>query len=433
MLTFDIMQPILICVALPGAAYFWLRERHVDFFTVGYFSALLYFLPGLVGYTLSPVTPASPIKLPVPLATEVYGVMVLVLALILLGAVWYDSRGGRRSKAEPAWRLQGSRFACDIAFWAGVLGLILTWFESDGAAFAADKRVVITAVGRGHILWEMGSSLGALLAFAFRRRLLLAGCLALVTVDMLIGFRFAFALTFIGLLTMALGRLGPMRVKDMPKRYWLAAALGGLFIISYQNLKEPLRAGDWPEIGRRLGSVQWYLGGIVTSEPFTTQTILNEIVRRDFRTGTDHLWSATHHLIVFAPALGAEAQRFGDEFQPALFPNVDHGLANNIWAQMWSAGGWTLLTAFALIHVAMLWLGSWCLRVRDPATSAAVALFFSYWAFYVHRNELLVQIGFQKQVLLTWAGCVLGAMVFSAAVLALRPNRSVLDGESARS
>jgi hypothetical protein len=235
-----------------------------------------------------------------------------------------------------------------------------------------------------------------------------------------LGTLLAFAITFVGLMTMVLSRFGPVRLKDTPGKYWLAAALGGLFIISYQNLKEPLRGGDWQEIGRRLGSVQWYLSGIVTSEPFTTQTILNEIVRRDFTTGTDHLWSASQHLILFAPELGAEAQRFNELYQPALFPTVDHGLADNIWAQMWSAGGWTLLVAFALVHAGMLALGSRCLSVRDPAVFAGVVLFFSYWSFYLHRNELLVQVGFQKQVLLTWAASVLASMLFSAAVLAAR-------------
>ena len=212
--------------------------------------------------------------------------MCIVLAAIFLVAICYDAAQARRTVAPGRWHLQGGRTACDILFWTALAGMVLTWVESGGAAFAADKRIVITAVGRWHVLWEMAASLGALLAFAFDSKVLLAGCLALIAVDMYIGFRYAFAITFIGLMTMVLSRFGPVRLKDTPGKYWLAGALGALFIISYQNLKEPLRAGDSPEIGRRLGSVQWYLSGIVTSEPFTTQTILNEIVRRDFTTGT---------------------------------------------------------------------------------------------------------------------------------------------------
>lgn len=417
---FSILQVLLIVLAVAGSTYFIVRTRAFDFLTVGWFSAAIYFLPGLVGYTLSPVTPASPIKLPVQLDPRVYVIMCVVLAAILIAAVCYDATQPRRENASRHWHLQGARAACDILFWTALIGMILTWVESGGAAFAADKRVVITAVGRWHVLWEMAAALGVLLSFAFRRKVLLAGCGVLIVVDMYIGFRYAFAITFVGLMTMVFARFGPVRLKDTPSKYWLAAALGGLFIISYQNLKEPLRGGDWPEIGRRLSSVQWYLSGIVTSEPFTTQTILNEIVRRDFTTGTDHLWSATQHLILFAPELGAEAQRFNDLYQPALFPTVDHGLADNIWAQMWSGGGWTLLVAFALVHAGMLALGSRCLSVRDPATFAGVVLFFSYWSFYLHRNELLVQVGFEKQVLLTWAASVAGSMLLSAALVPAR-------------
>jgi hypothetical protein len=425
---FSTLQFALITLAVIGTAYFILRTRAIDFLTVGWFAAIIYFLPGLVGYTLSPVTPTSPIKLPVQLDPRVYTIMCIVLAAIFIVAICYDFAQSRRPSAAGSWRLQGARAACDIAFWTALAGMVLTWVESGGAAFAADKRIVITAVGRWHVLWEMAGTLGALLAFAYRRKVLLAGCVALIAVDMYIGFRYAFAITFIGLMTMVLSRFGPVRLKDTPRKYWLAALLGGLFIISYQNLKEPLRDGDWQEIGQRLGSVQWYLSGIVTSEPFTTQTILNEIVRRDFTTGSAHLWSASQHLILFAPELGAEAQRFNQLYQPALFPTVDHGLADNIWAQMWSGGGWALLVAFALVHAGMLALGSRCLSVRDPAAFAGVVLFFSYWAFYLHRNELLVQVGFQKQVLLTWAASVAASMLLSAAVLASRTLPDGADG-----
>ena len=64
---FSTLQLALIALAVAGSAYFILRTRAIDFLTVGWFSAVMYFLPGLVGYTLSPVTPTSPIKLPVPI------------------------------------------------------------------------------------------------------------------------------------------------------------------------------------------------------------------------------------------------------------------------------------------------------------------------------------------------------------------------------
>jgi hypothetical protein len=405
------MHLILVLVMLAGVGYFTWRPREVDFLLIGYFASTLYFLPGLVGYTLSPTTPASPIKLPVALEPEAYAVMIAVLSITLAGTLIWDLVPKREAR-RPI-HLADARAAGDIALLLSIVGVVMTWVDSGGVAFGADKRVVIENVGRWHVLWGMAASLGALFAYAHSRKWLLWACLALILLDMYIGFRFAFGMTFISLLVMWLSRRGRFSLAQLPKRYVFLILLGGLFVISYQNLKDPLRHNNWVEIGNRLSNPAWYGIGVLTSEPFTTQTILNEIIKRDFRTGTGHLWSASQHLILFSPALDAEGERFGDIFQPALFPLVDHGLANNIWAQMWSAGGWPLLSVFIVLHVLLLILGSQLLKTRDPTVKGGVILFFSYWAFYVHRNELLVQVGLEKQVLLTWIICVAGGMLLT--------------------
>lgn len=414
----------LIVLVLIGASYLTLRRRRVDAFTVAFFSSAMYFLPGLVGYTLSPVTPTSPVKLPIRMVDEAAFIMALVVGAILLGALAWDTWRGPRSR-QDVWRIEDASLAPVLALTVGVLGVALTWLESGGAAFAADKRVVIAVVGRGHLVWEMGAILAATLATTYRRNGVLIGAFLLLLLDMYIGFRFAFAIAFISCVWLRLDTGYPMRLRDIPPRLVAMVLLGGLAIISYQNLKDPVRKGDWVEIGARVSDPLWYLNGIMTSEPFTTQTVLNEVVRNDFRTGNDHLMASSQHLIVFAPALGAEAARFNEQFQRQLFPSVDHGLANNIWAQMWSAGGLPLLVVFVAFYVAILALGSRLMCVRDPAIRALVATFWVFWCFYMHRNELLTQVGYQKQVLLTWAACVIGAILVAAAAVEARASKGM--------
>ena len=408
------MQLGLILIAALGSTYFIVATRRLDSFTVAWFSAILYFLPGIVGYTLSPVTPASPIKLPVALDREAMGIMLAVLAALVTSAVIWDKTSAARTPLE--WSLANCARATDLALVLAIVGVILTIVETRGAAFSADKRIVISAVGRGHLLWQMSASLAATLAFAYRRRFAQVAAWVLLLLDMYIGFRYAFALSFLACALTWGARLGPTRLLSVPKRYLVATLLGGLAIISYQNLKEPIRQQDWQEVGVRLSNPLWYAAGLLTSEPFTTQTVLNEIVRRDFRTGPEHLWSATQHLLVFSPELGAEPARFSDIFQPALFPEVDHGLANSIWAQMWSAGGWPLLLAFIFVFCVVLATAARILTVADPAIASLCTLSVAYWAFYIHRNELLVQAGYQKQVVLVGGACILGSWILSLGV-----------------
>lgn len=409
-----------ILVALAGTGYFLAARRRIDGFTVAFFAALVYFLPALAGYTLSPTTPSSPIKLPVAIEPEAIAIMTVVVALITAGGMLWDAWD--RDRPSPAWALEDSSLATWIALGVGALGVLVTVVESGPAVFTGDKREVIELVGRGHLLWQMGATLGTVLAFTRRDR---AGGLAgwtLLVLDMWIGFRYAFATTLIAVGLLWLSRPVPFRLGVLRPRYWVAILAGGLFVISYQNLKEPLRAGDWPEIAERVSNPLWYLNGVLTSEPFTTQTVLNEVVRTDFRTGSDHLFAAANHLLLFTPDLGGEVVRFNGLYQPALFPLVDHGLANNIWAQMWSAGDWPLLVAFGLVFVLGLAAWSRLLRSPDPAIQAYAAVALAYWGFYVHRNELLGIVGSQKQLLLVTAACLVLAIVVAGVARRPRPG-----------
>lgn len=127
------MQWLFIAVVLTGAGYFTGVRRRLDAFVVAFFSAAIYFLPGLVGYTLSPTSPRSPIKLPVVLEAEAIGIMVMVTVLILVGGVLWDQWDRRRP--APYWVLEDSRLATWVALGLGVLGVALTVVESGGAAF----------------------------------------------------------------------------------------------------------------------------------------------------------------------------------------------------------------------------------------------------------------------------------------------------------
>jgi hypothetical protein len=395
----------------------------LDTFTIAFFSCGLYFLPGLVGYTLTPVTPEQPFKTPVELVPEAIAIMLLVVVSIIVSAVVWDRFELRR--IAPTWRIQGTPLIAYAALALAVLGFVWSILETGPLLFSPDKSAVITGVSRGHLVWEMGASVGAVLAYLYRRKWALAGCVLLLVVDAWIGFRYAIAMSFVSIAWLALFRDRAFRLSSTPKKYVVGVLLGGLAIISYQNLKEPIRLNDWGEVGRRMSNPVWYATGIMTSEPFTTQTVLNEIVRNDFRTDTDHLWAASMHLILFSPLLGAEDVRFNRMHQSALFPTVDHGLADNIWGQFWSASGWTGLTIFVIVFNMILAFGARAIRCKDPAILALVSLSYAYWAFYIHRNELQVEVGYLKQVILVWLACVVAAVLVDNFARAIRPKPRV--------
>ncbi|HUE85833.1 MAG TPA: hypothetical protein VMO26_07110, partial [Vicinamibacterales bacterium] len=142
----------------------------------------------------------------------------------------------------------------------------------------------------------------------------------------------------------------------------------------------------------------YYIFMFAHSEPFTTQANLNEVIRTNFLVGMSHFESVVNQFVVFASDMGGEVVSFNDRFQPVLFPGVRGGMANNIWAEMWSGGGWPLLCAFIVFYAIVLGFGSYLLRSPDVVVRGIVAPIFTYWAFYIHRNDIQSQISLTKQL-----------------------------------
>src|SRR5699024_8609021 len=85
------MQILFILIRLFGLFYFLLKNRIFDFFSVAYFSACIYFLPGFFGYALEPLYLGKSI-----LINETYIVMILVLISIMFFTVIYDFLPGEK-------------------------------------------------------------------------------------------------------------------------------------------------------------------------------------------------------------------------------------------------------------------------------------------------------------------------------------------------
>jgi hypothetical protein len=177
---------------------------------------------------------------------------------------------------------------------------------------------------------------------------------------------------------------------------------GAMFII-YKCLYILVKMGDFGRVHELLTNPDFYLDAVIGSEPFTTQMVLNECLRTDFQTEMGYIFvSILSQLTLFSAELGFSNESFNDLFQPQLFPEVEFGLAANIWAQMLTAGGWPLFLGFLAFFVWTLRLGSSWMSARGVTARSGVALAAAYWAFYIHRNDLGYELSLLKRVLIVW-------------------------------
>jgi heme/copper-type cytochrome/quinol oxidase subunit 4 len=404
------MRYLFWTVAGIGLIYFSSAKRRVDFFTLGFVGACIYFAPGFFGYVLYPVSGGF---LPVKVIPDAFLVMAVVLTAILIAGILWDLLGPRHG---PTFVLAGWKFGPELAVAIGVIGFVGTWLTVGDKLLIVDKMEVLRYINRWYILWTTGAAIGAALSFEARKKALLGVAVVLLAFDLIVGFRASIAMTLIALFMLMVSKKRPRRLIHSWKTGLLLACVLAAVVL-YKGLFMDVKAGEWGMVVQYVTDAEWYLSVLAHSEPFITQAILNEVLQSGFTVGMSHLWSLFYQAMLFAPELGAHPVSFNDLFQPVLFPGSDHmGMANNLWAEAVSTGGWWMLIAFVIGFSSMLGLGSYLLASRDGAIRAGAAVAFTWLAVYAHRNDMLNQLSFEKRTLLIWVACVLGSMLVVTAL-----------------
>ncbi len=404
------MQTLYCLGALAGAAYFACARRRFDLLALGYLSALVYFLPALFGYVLPPET-VQGFRDPVPITAPVYLVYLLVLCGLVAGAAVLDLA----APAPPRLPALPRPEVAERAFLAAALvGFAATVWTSGGALFAADKSLVLDAVGRWRLLWVNAAVLGMVFTFLRRRWAFFAAFGCLLSIDLYVGFRNNLALAVLALATAWLAARGQRRLVVHGWRLGIVSLVVALAFFAYKQLYNPIKRGDWEEVEIRVSDPAFLADSLVYSEPFVTQAILNEVMLRDFHVPASGLAEVFYNFGFFAPSFGVEASSIGTVFKDVLFPGTPAGIGSNPWAEMWSRGGWPLLIGFVCGFVVVLGFASWLLAARDPAWLSLVAVNGAYWAFYLHRNTLTYQVNLHKRLVLLWLLAVGLALVAGA-------------------
>lgn len=404
-----LMQALFYIVSLSGLLYFLIARRKFDFYSLAYFSAIIYFIPGFFGTTTYHVSSAWSES---DIHPETYCIMLVVMASICFSALisTYTCKF-----SQPSWMPPARNCTTWIALVIGFVGLTGLLAFSDGDLFQAEKTLIMDSLGRWHILFYTAATLGLALAYALKQKIMFMVFLLLLLFNVYLGFRSPFAIGGISVLLLWLSSRGPTRLLSNSWRLIIILVPFALFMFGYKVVAFAIRAGMWDIAMQTLSNPDTYFFMITRSEPFLTQHTLNEIVSSRFTTSMVHVYHSFYQLLFLAPDMGAKAVTFNSLYQPVLFPEVDYGLAANIWGQMWSAGGWALLVTFIIFYNLILALGNWVLSAHSVILRAGLAPAFCYWAFYLHRNELNYAINLEKrQILLFFVILMIVSLLWAA-------------------
>jgi hypothetical protein len=402
----------IICIFL--AVYFLFVRRIVDYSMLAFFSAVIYFLPGFFGYTSHHVQGVWKIN---PIHPEVYYIFITILASIFLFSLIGDSLGPTKRvrcfHSLPPCRGPGTE--ATVLLVIAIFAFTMLWLTTGSTLlFEYNKSVIMESMGRWHILFYSSAIVGFALACGSKRWIIAGIFLFLLLFNVYIGYRSPAAIALMAAGIVIFSNRGRLGKKDLVTLIPISLVFGFVMFF-YKTVSFALRAGNWDLVMEKTLSIENYVMMITFSEPFVTQSILNEVVASGFQDSMSSIYSALYQLMIFAPAFGLEAISFNDSFQAKLFGDVGYGMASSIWAQMWSVGGWLLLIIMILVFNCIVLMGNMTLRSRNKLIAAGLSPIFCYWAFYIHRNDLAYILNLEKRVII-----VLLFAIFVSGLLRLR-------------
>ena len=302
-----------------------------------------------------------------------------------------------------------------ILFILSLTGFMITLVEVPDLLANSSKHDIYSRIGRFYNLWVYSAIIGVSIAYAQKKqnRSLVIGFIILLILDsFLIMNRTFITFGIMCIITMYLHSKGPIKLIKIWK-VGVGTFVLCLLVLTFHHLKDDFKKGDFKTIFSRMTTIEFYSYSVINSEPWGIQGILNEVVKERFKVDASHFQSLVYIGIPFATAFGFETSTYNDEFQKELFPYATGGRASNPWAEMWSSGGWYLLSFFVCFYNFFLGIGSILIKSQYSVYKGLFVLIFFIFSFYVHRNGLSSLLMFERRIFFLIFGCLLlSNMVF---------------------
>jgi len=375
------MQSLFFVLAIYGTYFFAVRRRQFDFVSVGFFGQLIYFMPGFYSYVTNPYYPSA---IPsIPIFTETYTVWNMALAATILTGSLYRPANGL------TWPDVKTNNAFDFSLiFIIVFSLLAELYLGGGSFLSADKFEVLQNATRFSLLFGAATQIG-LFAFAIQgkfKKLIVP--LAGVSLLLYAGFRNDFALASIAAATFVARRNG-VWVFAKPHFFLALVSFVG-FIFLYKSFLGSYRADRWADFYASLDPQTFVQMAVLTSEPFLTQSILNDVLIRDLSLPpASILYSLFAAIPLISPLVGINQLPAQFDFQEQLFPNLTYGVASNIYAYFYATLGWAGIVFFILVHcLALVCVSRWLGSVKSATLRIGLLSVGAYLAFFIHRNDL---------------------------------------------
>lgn len=401
-----------------GLIYFLFKKRTFDFFSLTFFSQLIYFIPGFFGTTNYMIGRDI---IEDTIVDGTYVILILFTVFLLLFTFIYDHSKFSSYGENKIYKVNSIISEMMIAI--SLVTLVSIIYTNGLLFFILEKKDLMEYVSSNLLLMETTASIAVVVAFLEKKKLILLLGFGILFIDIFIGFRFAFVISLVAILFIYTNNLGRIRLVSFWK-FGLFMVFLAYFVILLKQFLYGFKFGFSDYSLQQFQTLEFYTNALIHSEPFVIMSILNEVVKNNFTIQFDNILVVLKIFPFMESIFNLETTDYNQLFQPALFPYVNYGMANSIFAQFFSMGGYLFVIWFIFLYFCILFLGNSYL-LYSKYSKSIVVLLFSMQAFYIYRNDLLYQITLEKKYLVIFLVALLLNYLFKNVVIELSKKRVI--------
>lgn len=382
---------VFYAVSFFGFMFFCFRRRRFDFVSAAFFGMLIYFMPGFVGLVFNPYFPNHfPIE---PISWQAYSVWIsAMLGTIITGMLYSPERENNFEELRTSW-----------AFDNALIIILLTSFVfviiyGGQDIYSPEKDDVLSVQGRWFILFSTITQVCFASFFIQKKYIYFIPAFAAMSFLIFVGFRSYLAISSIAILIYFAHKKGIMSF--FRPKYLVTSLLLVFFIFSYKSIYIAVKMGRLDLVSNIILGQDFIYNVLYKSEPFITQSILNEVLLRNYSIDPMSILYSFVAIIPFLSSiLGIENSDLSFGFQEQLFPNLDYGLASNIYANFYSTIGIFGIFIFIISYNFILVQMSKRMGGGNSYVRLTIFLLGGFIAFYINRNDLTNSISVINRII----------------------------------
>ena len=329
------------------------------------------------------------------------------LGLMILGGVLNNQTKARCSSFLmcPNQKSTLQSFTTVVLFFSSVAFLLTIILFPALLTFKLSKIEILRSMPPTQNLWSYPAIIGTITAFYIKNKRLLLWGVGLLLLDVaLVSNRSNFVLTCLAIIYLHHIRLGPIRLSNRFKLFFLVLLLFYIMIV-FKSLSYAARHDGLQGIVENIIDPIFLFTSLLKLESFAQQGILNEVIKTGFNVPIQYLFTP---LLVLVPYINKTGILHIKEYNFSYITNINFfpssapdTIASNVFAEIYALGGWSLFTIFIVMGLLLAGIQQrLILSTRNHYIKIFLILLVPYLYFYMHRNTLFITLGYIKRFVL---------------------------------